>query len=68
MKLSDFKKMMKLSGDVVRLLDMMLIDLGALETFVKMYKTYAIHTEINQKELDKVLDQYNVKLDFEEAE
>ena len=68
MKVSDFKNMMKLSNDVVKLLDMMLIDLGALETFVKMYKTYAIRTEINQKELDRVLDQYNVKLDFEEEE
>ena len=68
MKVSDFKNMMKLNTDVVKLLDMMFIDLGNLETFVKMYKTYAVHTEINQKELDKVLDQYNVKLDFEEEE
>jgi len=68
MKVSDFKKMTKLSLDVVKLLDMMLIDLGALETFVKMYKTYAVHTEINQRELDRVLDQYNVKLGFEEED
>lgn len=68
MKVSDFKKMMKLSADVVKLLNMMLIDLGALETFVKMYKTYAIHTEINQRELDKVLDQYDIKLSSEENE
>jgi len=65
MKVSDFKNMIKLSSDVVKLLDMMLIDLGALETFVKMYKTYSVHTEINQKEIDKVLDQYKVKLGFE---
>jgi len=68
MKVSDFRKMIKLSIDVVKLLDIMLIDLGALENFVKMYKTYAVHTEINQKELDKVLDQYNVKLGFEEED
>jgi methyl-accepting chemotaxis protein len=68
MKVSDFKKMMKLSTDVVKLLNMMLIDLDALETFVKMYKTYAVHTEINQRELDKILDQYDVKLSFEENE
>jgi methyl-accepting chemotaxis protein len=68
MKISDFKKMTKLSLDVVRLLEGMLIDLGALETFVKMYKTYAVHTEINQRELDKVLDQYNVKLGFEDED
>lgn len=68
MKVSDFKKMIKLSNDVVKLLDTMLIDLGALENFVKMYKTYSVHTEINQRELDKVLDQYNVRLGSEEEE
>ena len=52
---------MKIRADVAKLLNMMLIDLEALETFVRMYKTYAVRTEINQKELDKVLDQYNVK-------
>ena len=67
-KLSDFKKMTGMSTDVVEILDIMLIDLGALETFVKMYKTYVVHTEINQKELDKVLDQYNVKLGFEDED
>ena len=68
MKISDFKKMMKLSSDVVKLLNMMLIDLGSLETFVKMYKTYAVHTEIQQREIDRVLDQYDVNLGFEENE
>ncbi len=68
MKVSDFKNMMKLSTDVVKLLNMMLIDLGSLETFVKMYKTYAVHTEIQQREIDRVLDQYDVNLGFEENE
>ena len=68
MKVSDFKKMMKLSSDVVKLLNMMLLDLGSLETFVKMYKTYAVHTEIQQREIDRVLDQYDVNLGFEENE
>ncbi len=66
MKVSDFKKMMKLNIDVGKLLEMMLIDLGSLETFVKMYKTYAVRTEIKQREIDQVLNQYNVKLDFED--
>jgi len=66
MKVSDFNRMIKLNSDVIKMLDMMFIDLGNLETFVKMYKTYAVHTEIDQREIDKVLDQYNVKLDFEE--
>lgn len=68
MKLSDFRKMIKLSGDVVKLLDTMLVDLGALETFVKMYKTYSVHTEIDQKELDKVLEKLDVNIGFEDEE
>lgn len=58
MKLSDFKKMMRLSGDVVKILELMQEDLTALETFVKMYKTYAIHPEIDQKEIDTVMNEY----------
>jgi len=58
MKLSDFKKMIRLSGDVVKILEVMLEDLSALETFVKMYKTYAIRPEIEQKEIDKVINEY----------
>lgn len=68
MKISDFRKMIKLSGDVVKLLDTMLVDLGALETFVKMYKTYSVHTEIDQKELDKVLEKLDVNIGFEDEE
>ena len=68
MKLSDFRKMIKLSGDVVKLLDTMLVDLGALETFVKMYRTYSVHTEIDQKELDKVLEKLDVNIGFEDEE
>jgi len=57
-KVSDFKKMVKLSSDVVKLLETMLADIDALETFVKMYKTYSIGgtTDIDQKELDKILN------------
>ncbi len=68
MKLSDFKKMIQVSRDVVRLLDTMLVDLGALENFVKMYKTYSAHTEINQIELNRALDEYNVTLNYEDEE
>lgn len=68
MKLSDFRRFIQVSNDVVSLLDTMLIDLGALENFVKMYKTYAVHTEINQRELDKVLNEYNVTFNYEDEE
>lgn len=68
MKISDFQKMTKLNRDVIKLLETMLTDLGALETFVKMYKTYAVHTEIKQREIDRVLQEYNANFDIEEAE
>ena len=60
-KISDFKKMVKLSSDVVKLLEAMLVDIDALETFVKMYKTYSIDgtTNIDQEELEKAIKQYN---------
>jgi methyl-accepting chemotaxis protein len=63
MKLSDFKKIMKLSKDVVKLHNTMMTEIDALDTFVKMYKTYSIGggTDIDQSELDKILNQYNGK-------
>jgi methyl-accepting chemotaxis protein len=61
MRLSDFKKMMKLSKDVVKLHNTMMVEIDALDTFVKMYKTYSIGggIYINQSELDKILNQNN---------
>ena len=65
MRISDFKKMMKLSKDVVKLNKNLMIDIDALETFISMYKTYSIGgggtVEIRQKELDKMLDQFDAK-------
>ena len=63
MRLSDFKKMMKLSSDVVKLHETMMQETEALETFVKMYKTYSIggSLEIDQKELDKIFKQHDSK-------
>ena len=61
MKLSDFKKMMKLSRDVIKLHETMMQETEALETFIKMYKTYSIggSLDIDQKELDKIFNQHN---------
>lgn len=58
MKISDYKKIVDLSWDVIRALESMQVDLGALETFVRMYKTYAIRTEIEQREIDNALNGY----------
>jgi nitrogen fixation/metabolism regulation signal transduction histidine kinase len=59
-RLSDFKRMIKLSSDVVKLNETMMIEIEALETFINMYKTYSIGgVDIGQSELDKALEQYN---------
>ncbi|HOP64302.1 MAG TPA: HAMP domain-containing protein [Spirochaetota bacterium] len=68
MKLSDYKKIASLSDDVVKQLDGMLTDLGALETFVRMYKTYAIRTEIEQSEIEKVLSDYEESSPYVDGE
>lgn len=59
MKVSEFRNMIGLSADVMKLLENMMVDLSALETFVKMYKTYAVSTEIEQLEIEKAIDSYN---------
>ncbi|MCL1865326.1 MAG: HAMP domain-containing protein [Spirochaetes bacterium] len=62
-RLSDFKKMVKLNKEVVKLLETMLFDTDSLENFVNMYKTYTIDgtTNVRQAELDKILSQNNIK-------
>ncbi len=62
MKVADFKEMMKLSESVVHLLEMMTHDLTSLETFVKMYKTYKISSEISQNEILEAMEQYNLQI------
>lgn len=58
MKLSDYREIVVLSGEVIKQLESMMVDLGNLEIFMKMYKTYAIRTEIEQREIDRALDDY----------
>jgi methyl-accepting chemotaxis protein len=62
-RVSDFKKMMKLNSDVVKLLDSMLLDTDSLETFVSMYKTYSLDggSNVRQNELDKILEEHNAQ-------
>jgi len=59
MKVSDFKDMVKIAESLVNLLEMMTHDLTSLETFVKMYKTYKISSEISQDEILEAMEQYN---------
>jgi len=59
-KVSDYKKIMSLGKEVVPILDIMITDLSALQTFVNMYKTYSIQKEINQDEIDNAFQTYQV--------
>lgn len=68
MKISDYRAIVNLSGDVVRQLEGIMFDLGNLETFMKMYKTYAIRTEIEQREIDRAINDYNDANEYGEGE
>ena len=68
MRLSDFKNIINLSDDLIKEMDNMLMDLSALETFVRMYKTYSINTGIEQKEIDDALEQYQDIALYKEGE
>ena len=59
MKVSEFKGILKNANDIVQLLEMMTIDLSSLETFVNMYKTYKIKSEISQDEIQEAIEVYN---------
>lgn len=58
MKLSDYRGIVSQSREIVKQLEGIAADLGNIEVFMKMYKTYAIKTEIGQKEIDRALDDY----------
>ena len=68
LKVSDFKKMLKLGEDVVEILETMSDELFALQKFVKMYKTYGVHNEITQDEISKAFSNYSPGDVFEENE
>jgi len=68
MKISDYRSIVNLSGDVVKQLEGIMVDLGNLETFMKMYKTYAIRTEIEQREIDRAIDDYKDTHEYGEDE
>ncbi len=51
MKMSDFKRIITFSKDIVYILERMSEELFALQKFVNMYKTYQPHTEVTQNEI-----------------
>jgi methyl-accepting chemotaxis protein len=58
MKVSDYKNIMKVSADVVKLLEIMTGDLDSLKTFVNMYKTFSINSEISQDEIESAIKNF----------
>jgi methyl-accepting chemotaxis protein len=59
MKLSDFKTILKNIGACANLLEDMTSDLTNLETFISMYKTYNIATDISEDEILHALEAFN---------
>ena len=68
MKVSDFKKMIHLGKSVVSLMEIMTEDLTSLQTFVNMYKTYSIKTDISQDEIEDAIKNYKKDEDAEGME
>lgn len=55
MKVSEMRSLVRYGRELEAVLDNMLADLSALQTYVSMYKTYAPQTIIEQSEIDNVL-------------
>ncbi len=61
MKVSDFKRMVTIGKEVVGLLEYMSNDLSSLQTFINMYKTYKINSEISQNEIEEALRNFSLE-------
>ncbi len=59
MHVSDFRKMMDIGKDVFDMLNTIMTDLGELQTYLNMYKTYRLHSDVTQKEIDDAVDGYD---------
>ncbi|MCP4137803.1 MAG: HAMP domain-containing protein [bacterium] len=68
MRLSDFRKMKGLGKEVVSSLETMIADLSELLTFLEMYKTYKIQSEVSQNEIENALKGYQTDIWINEEE
>jgi len=59
MKVSEFKNILNISKEVVGLLHIMGNDLSILDTFINMYKTYKMESEISQSEIEDALKNFS---------
>jgi methyl-accepting chemotaxis protein len=66
MKVSDFKNMVAIGDEVVGLLEYMGNDLSSLQTFINMYKTYKINSEISQNEIEEALQNFSTTTPHQE--
>lgn len=57
LKAADYKKMTSFSRDVVKMLENMSDELYALQKFVNMFKTYQVHAEITEEEIQQALQE-----------
>jgi methyl-accepting chemotaxis protein len=67
-KISDFRKIMELGENVISLLNIMTEDLTSMQTFVNMYKTYSLTTELTQEEIENALNNYEKGIYEEDKE
>lgn len=58
MKVSDFKRIMESMKEVEKILNKMSTDLTSLHSFMGVYNTYTIPSEVTQKEIDETLKHY----------
>jgi methyl-accepting chemotaxis protein len=59
LKSSNFKKMTSFSKDVVKMLENMSDELYALQKFVNMFKTFQVHAEVTEEEIQQALQELN---------
>lgn len=61
MKVSDFKRIIESIKEVEKILNKMSNDLTSLHSFMGVYNTYTIPSEVTQKEIDETLKHYQSK-------
>ncbi len=57
MRMTDYKKMIGFSRDVVKMLENMSEELYSLQKFVNMYKTFQSHAEVTEEEIQQALQE-----------
>ncbi len=68
MKVSDFKKMVHLSKEIEVYLENLIVDMGTLQNFVHMYKTFKAESEVSQDEIAKALMAFAEGGEYEDEE